>query len=207
VTDHGLGTATLDAYPLWYASYQQQWPPVPPQWQEITAWQHSDNAIVPGVAGIVDESYTTLTINELKALGRPAPVRHVEDAHIAPDQRRQLAHALIVRPQRPADAEQVRPEPEGVPALDRAGGFDPADGRDSCGRRPRLDRGRLARSVRLARPKRDRAPIGHEERVVGVDEIRVADLGVERVDRRPERGEQIHERVVLALGDREVDGV
>ena len=74
VTEHGLGTAALAAYPLWYASYQANWPPTPGQWASIAIWQHSDNAVVPGVAGIVDESYTTLTINELKALGRPAPV-------------------------------------------------------------------------------------------------------------------------------------
>jgi len=29
---------------------------------------------VAGVAGIVDESYTTLTIDQLRALGKPAPV-------------------------------------------------------------------------------------------------------------------------------------
>jgi len=74
VTDHGLDTIALAGYSLWYASYQADWPPVPSQWSGIAIWQHSDNAIVPGVVGIVDESYTTLTIDELRALGKPAPV-------------------------------------------------------------------------------------------------------------------------------------
>lgn len=70
ISEHGLGTAALATYPLWYASYQQQWPPTPGQWSSIAIWQHSDNANVPGVAGIVDESYTTLTIDQLRALGK-----------------------------------------------------------------------------------------------------------------------------------------
>jgi GH25 family lysozyme M1 (1,4-beta-N-acetylmuramidase) len=73
ITEHGLGTAALAGYSLWYASYQQQWPPTPERWAGIAIWQHSDNAVVPGVAGIVDESYTTLTIGQLRAIGKPSP--------------------------------------------------------------------------------------------------------------------------------------
>ncbi len=80
-----------------------------------------------------------------------------------------------------------------------------ADGRDAPGVQPGLDEELLALSVRLARPERDRAPVGHEERVELVDEVGRVALGVELVDRRAEAGQELGERVVLAPGDVEVD--
>ena len=80
-----------------------------------------------------------------------------------------------VRPQRPADAEQVRPQPERVAALDRAGRLDAAE-RSGCPR-PCVQASRMAGSpgaVRLAGSERDRAAVGDEQRVEGVDEVRVA---------------------------------
>lgn len=74
ISTRGLGTSALAAYPLWYASYQANWPPLPGRWSSVTLWQHSDNVTVAGVAGIVDESYSTLTADQLRALGKPAPV-------------------------------------------------------------------------------------------------------------------------------------
>ena len=63
---------------------------------------------------------------------------------------------------------------------------------------------RLAEAVRLAGTQRDRAAIADEQRVERVDEVGAVGLGVEHVDRRPERREQLHEPVVLALRDRQV---
>ena len=127
---------------------------------------------------------------QVDELGRAAPVRHVEDPDVAPDQAGELPRALGVGPQRPPDAQQVRPEPEGVAALDRAGRLDPPDRRDPGGARPGLDGGRLGRPVGLARPERDRPPIGHQQRIEGVDEIGRLELGLERVDAdaQPGRG-------------------
>ena len=79
---------------------------------------------------------------------------------------------VVVGPQRPPDAEQVRPQPERVAALDRARRLDPPERRDAGRGRPRLDGGRLRGPVRLAGPERDRAAVGHQQRVEGVDEVR-----------------------------------
>ena len=77
-------------------------------------------------------------------------------------------------------------------------------GRDPVVERPPFDDLRLAEAVRLAGTERDRAAIADEQRVERVDEVRAVGLGVENVDRRPERREQLHEPVVLALRDRQV---
>ena len=138
-------------------------------------------------------------------LGRAAPVRHVEDAHVTADDGRQLARARIVRPERPPDAEQVGAKPERVATLDRPGRLDAPERRDPGGRRPGLDRRRLAGPVRLAGPERDRAAVGHQQRVERVDEVRTVGLGLEDVDRRPERGQHLDERVVLPPCQLEVD--
>ena len=79
-----------------------------------------------------------------------------------------------------------------------------ADGRDPVVERPRLDDLGLAEAVRLAGTQRDRAAIADEQRIERVDEVRAVGLGVEDVDRRPERREQLDEPVVLALRDRQV---
>ena len=47
-------------------------------------------------------------------------------AHVAADDLRKLHGPVVVRPQRPPDAQQVRPQPERVAALDRARRLDPA---------------------------------------------------------------------------------
>ena len=89
------------------------------------------------------------------------------------DQRRQLPGALIVGPQRSADAEQVGLEPERVARLDRARRLDPAGRRDARVIEPALHDLRLVAPVRLAGPEGNRAGVGHEERVEDIDEIRV----------------------------------
>jgi hypothetical protein len=75
ITEHNLTNDSFIArFPLWFASYQGQEPTAPGQWKTITIWQHSSTAVVPGVAGQVDEDITSLTRDQLKALGKPAPV-------------------------------------------------------------------------------------------------------------------------------------
>ena len=122
--------------------------------------------------------------HEVDQLGGPAPVRDVEHPDVAADQRPELPGALRVRAQRPPDAEQVRAEPERVAALDRAGRLDPADGRDPGRARPGFDGVGFGRAIRLARAKRDRAAIGHEQRIERVDEVGRLELDVEDVDPR-----------------------
>ena len=76
----------------------------------------------------------------------PRQYGHVEDPHVATDDLGELAGAGVVRPERPPDAQQVRPQPERVAALDRARRLDPAGRRDPGGARPGLeDRGSPAR--------------------------------------------------------------
>ena len=138
----------------------------------------------------------------------PLPVRDVEDPHVAADERGELPRAGVVRAQRPADAEQVRPQPERVAALDRARRLDPA--------RPsgcpaavvqRLEGRRLAGAVRLAGPQRDRAAVGDEQRVERVDEVRAVGLASSTWTVGPSAGEDVDEGVVLAPRDVEVDRV
>jgi GH25 family lysozyme M1 (1,4-beta-N-acetylmuramidase) len=60
----------LSSNPLWLAAYQSQQPPTPAGWTNIAIWQHSDKASVPGVQGNVDENVTSLSLDQLKALGK-----------------------------------------------------------------------------------------------------------------------------------------
>src|SRR5512142_868721 len=129
------------------------------------------------------------------------PVRDVEDPDVATRDLAELAGALGIRPERPPDAEEVRAEPERVATLDGAGRLDPTGGRDPRRPRPRLERARLEPPAGLARPERDRAGIRDEERIEGVDEIGAVELGVEPVDPRPERRQDLDEPIVLVLGE------
>ena len=61
--------------------------------------------------------------------------------------------------------------------------------------------------VGLAGAERDRPGVRHEQRIELVDEVRARGLGIEDVDGGAEAGEQFGERVVLALGERQVHGV
>ena len=140
-------------------------------------------------------------------LGGTAPVRHVEDADIATDEARQLPRAGIVGAQRPPDAEQVRPQPERVAALDRPGRLDPPHRRDPRGRRPGLEDRGLAGPIRLAGSQGDGPAIGHEQRIERVDEVGAVGLRLQDVDGGPEAREHRGERVVLALRELEIDGV
>ena len=66
---------------------------------------------------------------------------------------------------------------------------------------------RLLGPAGLAGSQRDGAPVGDEERVERIDQIRVVGLVLEHMDRRSEASQQLHEPVVLALGDIEIDRV
>ena len=142
---------------------------------------------------------------EMDELRRALPVRDVEDPHVPAGDRRELARPGVVGAQRPPDAQEVRPEPERVAALDRAGPLDPAQGRDAAAQGPGLQDVRLARAVGLARAQRDGAAVGDHQRVEDVDEVGIVRLGVQDVDRRAEARQGLHEPVVLAARGVEVD--
>lgn len=64
----------LAAYPTWWASYQATEPPPETGWGPIRIWQYSAHATVPGVEGGCDVDEFDGTVEELRALGKPAPV-------------------------------------------------------------------------------------------------------------------------------------
>ncbi len=125
--------------------------------------------------------------HQVDQLGRPAPVRNVEDSNVAADERGELPGAGVVRSQGPPDAEQVGTQPQRVAALDSAWRLDPSDGRDALAAGPGLDRRGLSGTIRLPRPERDGATIGDEERVERVDEVRALEFRLEDMDPRTER--------------------
>jgi len=142
---------------------------------------------------------------EVDQLRGAAPVRDVEDPHLATDDLRKLTGPRVVRPQRPADAQQVRPEPEGVAALEAAWRLDPAGRRDAGCRRPGLEDPRFVGAVRFARAQRDGAAIADEQRVERVDEIGILGLGVENLDPRSKLVERRDEPLVLPARPLQVD--
>jgi len=73
IATRNLGTAALAAYPLWYASYQGTEPAPPGRWASIAIWQETDAAANTGIPGTVDGDETDLTVDQLRALGKPAP--------------------------------------------------------------------------------------------------------------------------------------
>src|SRR5690349_7330843 len=137
-------------------------------------------------------------------LGRSFPVRDVEYAHVAADDLRELVRACGVRSKGPADAEKVRAQPERVAALDGPGRLDPPERRDAGRTGPALEDGRLSGAVRLAGTERDGPTIRDQQRVEGVDEIRVIGLLLEDVDGRPKPRQDVDERRVFAAREREV---
>jgi hypothetical protein len=145
--------------------------------------------------------------HEVHQLVGSTPVRQIEDANLATDLRRELTRAGVVGAQRSPDAEQVRPQPERVAALDRAGPLDPPHGRDAGGVRPRFDHGRLGAPRRLAWSQRDGAAVGDDQRIVGVGEVDQVRLAAQPVDPDAKLGQQVAERIVLALGEIQVDRV
>ena len=138
-------------------------------------------------------------------LGRSPPVGHVEDPHVAAHDLRELSGARIVRPQRAPDAQQVRPQPERVAALDRPGRRDPARRRDARSPGPALEDGGLALPVRLAGSEGNRPAIRNQQRIERVDQVRIGGLLVQHMNGRAEPVERLHEHVVLALGPPEID--
>lgn len=63
----------LERYPTWWASYQASMPAAVAGWRPIRIWQHSADALVPGVPGVCDTNLFQGTIHDLRALGKPAP--------------------------------------------------------------------------------------------------------------------------------------
>jgi GH25 family lysozyme M1 (1,4-beta-N-acetylmuramidase) len=70
---HDLEHDDLARYPVWWASYQATIPAPSVGWSPIRIWQNSDKGTVPGVNGPVDLDQFFGTVEELRALGLPAP--------------------------------------------------------------------------------------------------------------------------------------
>jgi GH25 family lysozyme M1 (1,4-beta-N-acetylmuramidase) len=69
---HGLGkTPALATYPLWLAAYQTTPPSPPPPWSAVTIWQHAADGRVSGISGAVDMNISTVSLDQLRALGKP----------------------------------------------------------------------------------------------------------------------------------------
>jgi hypothetical protein len=144
---------------------------------------------------------------EVQALGGAVGVGDVEHVHLAADEPGHPRRSRHVRAQRPADAEDVGPEPERVAAVGGLAVLEPADHRDVVLGRPLEHRRRLALAGRLAGAEPDHAAIGDEGRVERIGEIGTCGLGVELVDADSEVGEHLAEGVVLTLRLGQVDGV
>jgi lysozyme len=69
---HNITGLDLAHFPLWFSSYQDMRPPVPPDWGKLTIWQHDANTRVPGFAAPIDVNVFDGTQEELMALGKPA---------------------------------------------------------------------------------------------------------------------------------------
>lgn len=72
--ERGLTDARLARYALWFASYPQTaapgpFPATPQPWREITIWQWSAFATVPGIGPNVDDNITRLDADGFRALG------------------------------------------------------------------------------------------------------------------------------------------
>ncbi|MBF9142713.1 glycoside hydrolase family 25 protein [Hymenobacter properus] len=61
----------FDNYPLWLAHYEVERPAMPRK--KWIIWQHSDEAYVPGIRGVVDFNVFQGNFEELQALRVPAP--------------------------------------------------------------------------------------------------------------------------------------
>ena len=144
---------------------------------------------------------------QVDQLSRALPVRDVEDTHVATDDLGESGGTGRIRAKRPADAEQVRPQPERITAFDRPGRLDPAERRDARCDGPALEHRRLFGAVGFPGTQRDGAAVRDQQRVEGVDEIRVVRLLVKDVDRRAEARQDVHEGRVLATRDLQVAGV
>ena len=72
---YSVPTARLTGYPLWVAAWGNNdgsipsTPPKSDRWTRWTWWQYTSNAVVPGVAGRVDDSIFYGTVEELAAYG------------------------------------------------------------------------------------------------------------------------------------------
>src|SRR5437763_13191850 len=64
--------STLFPYTTLFRAYTPEEPPAYAPWSTITIWQHTNQALYPGI-GRVDESFFGGSVRDLKALGLPAP--------------------------------------------------------------------------------------------------------------------------------------
>lgn len=75
----------LAPYPTWWASYQAALPAPQAGWGPIRVWQHdvTQAGAVPGVAGRCDVNVFYGTLDDFKALGKPAEVPQVDPVRLA----------------------------------------------------------------------------------------------------------------------------
>ena len=117
--------------------------------------------------------------HQVHHLGAPVPVRQVVREHLGVGERpRELLDARGVRAVAAADEECVAVEPERVAAVDRPGRLDPRRDRHARPLEVGLEGARLAQPPLLAGPEEHGSLLAHEQRVVGVDRVRVARLAV-----------------------------
>lgn len=73
IQQYGITAASVGNPHLWLASYRDTEPTPPPGWASISIWQHTSNATVAGIDGVVDEDYLYLTPEQYAALCKPQP--------------------------------------------------------------------------------------------------------------------------------------
>lgn len=66
--------ADLSEYPLWLACYASE-PSMPPDWQNWTFWQHSEQGHVSGINGPVDLDNCALSYEQLQHMCTAAPIK------------------------------------------------------------------------------------------------------------------------------------
>jgi hypothetical protein len=71
IQQYGITAQSVGNPHLWLASYRDTEPSPPPGWASIAIWQHTSNAVVPGIAGVVDEDYLYLSEEQYAALCKP----------------------------------------------------------------------------------------------------------------------------------------
>ena len=118
---------------------------------------------------------------QMQALVRPVAVWHIEHLDPPADNMGELLGSGSVGPQRAADTEDLRCEPEGVTTIHRAGSFDSPQSWNTGCIRPLLHREFLSDTVGFAGSKGNDTSFGYQHRIVRIHEIRTGRLGIEHV--------------------------
>ena len=129
----------------------------------------------------------------------PVPVRQVEHEHLDAGQREhERPDPVRVRPVAATDEQRALVEPERVAALRGRRRLEPREHGYARAHEIPLHRRGLAAPALLARAQQQRAAVGDDRRIVGVDRIRIARQRLGEDDLGTGAGEQLAERLVLA---------